>query len=152
MVSHWLMHRMSIIRTKCWNIVNLTLRNNKLQWNLNQNSHIFIQENSFENIACEMAAILSWPHCVNPLRLSEAYMCQWTRPSLVQIMACRVFGAKPLSEPIVYYCQLDLRKRLQSNCIQRKFKKILLKMSSAKWRPFCLSLNVLSVADINEIW
>ena len=26
---------------------------------------IFIQENAFENVVCEMAAILSWPQCVN---------------------------------------------------------------------------------------
>ena len=36
-------------------------------------------------------------------------------PSLVQIMACRLFGAKPFSEPMMYYCQLD---KLQSNCIK----------------------------------
>ena len=41
---------------QCWNIVNWTLRN-KLQWNLNPNSYIFIQENAFENSVCEMAAI-----------------------------------------------------------------------------------------------
>ena len=32
-----------------WNIVNLTLWN-KVQWNLNRNSYLFIQENAFENI------------------------------------------------------------------------------------------------------
>ena len=32
-----------------WNIVNWTPRN-KLQWNVNQNSYIFIQENPFENV------------------------------------------------------------------------------------------------------
>ena len=32
---------------QCWNIVNWTLRN-KLQWNLNRNSYVFIQENAFE--------------------------------------------------------------------------------------------------------
>ena len=47
---------------QCWDIVNWTLRN-KLQWNLNRNSHIFIQENAFENVVCEMAAILSRPRC-----------------------------------------------------------------------------------------
>ena len=41
---------------QCWNIVNLTIRN-KLQWNLNKDSYIFIQENAFENIVCEMVAI-----------------------------------------------------------------------------------------------
>ena len=33
-------------------------------WNLKQNSYIFIQENAFENVVCEMAAILSRPQCV----------------------------------------------------------------------------------------
>ena len=28
-------------------------------------------------------------------------------PTLLQIMACRLFGAKPLSEPMLPYCQLD---------------------------------------------
>ena len=33
------------------------------QWNLNKNSNIFIQENAFENIVCEMTLILSQPQC-----------------------------------------------------------------------------------------
>ena len=37
---------------------------------------------------------------------SAAYMRQWIR-TLVQIMACRLFGAKPLPEPMLVYCQLD---------------------------------------------
>ena len=55
---------------QCWNIVNLNLRN-KLQWNLKRNSYIFIQENTFENAVCEMAAILSRPQCVQQWRLSD---------------------------------------------------------------------------------
>ena len=43
---------------QCWVIVNWTLRN-KLQWNFNQNTKLFIHEIASENIACEMAAILS---------------------------------------------------------------------------------------------
>ena len=38
---------------------------NKLQWNLNRNSNIFIQENACENVVCEMASILSRPQCVS---------------------------------------------------------------------------------------
>ena len=38
---------------------------NKLQWNFNRNSNIFIQENAFESVVCEMAAILSRPQWVN---------------------------------------------------------------------------------------
>ena len=48
---------------QCWNIVSSNLRN-KLQWNLKWNSCTFIQENAFENVVCEMAAILSRPQCV----------------------------------------------------------------------------------------
>ena len=43
---------------QCWNIVNWTLTN-KLQWNLNQNSCIFIQENAFENVVWTIVAILT---------------------------------------------------------------------------------------------
>ena len=32
--------------------------------NFNPNSNIFIQENAFENVVCEMAAILSLPQGV----------------------------------------------------------------------------------------
>ena len=53
---------------QCWNIINFILRN-KLQWNLNRNSYIFTQENAFENSVWKMAAILSWPQCVEPISL-----------------------------------------------------------------------------------
>ena len=39
---------------QCCNILNWTLEN-KLQWKFNQNSSIFIEKNSFENVICEMA-------------------------------------------------------------------------------------------------
>ena len=29
------------------------------------------------------------------------------RPSLIQIMACRLVAAKPLSEPVLFHCRLD---------------------------------------------
>ena len=29
-----------------------------------RNQYIFIQENAFENVVCEMSTILSWPQCV----------------------------------------------------------------------------------------
>ena len=49
---------------QCWAIGVWTTRN-KLQWNLNRNSYIFIHENAFGNVVWEMAAILSRPQCVN---------------------------------------------------------------------------------------
>ena len=45
---------------------------------------------------------------VNSSPASATYMRQWTwLLALVQIMACRLFGAKPLSKPILGYYQLD---------------------------------------------
>ena len=38
-----------------------------------QNSSIFIQENAFENVVCEMASILSRPQCVNISRLRSRF-------------------------------------------------------------------------------
>ena len=62
----WLTGRRQAI-TQCWNIVNWTVKN-KLQWNFNGNSYILNQENAFENVGCEMKAILSRPQCVYNLR------------------------------------------------------------------------------------
>ena len=61
-------------------------------------------------------------------------------------MACRLFGAKPLSEPMLPYCQLDHREHFNeiSFKIQKfSFKNMRLKMLSAKWQLLCLSLSVL---------
>ena len=55
--------------SQCWLIVNWTLRN-KLQWNSNQITKLFIHQNAFENVICEMSAILSrkrwvrWESCL----------------------------------------------------------------------------------------
>ena len=43
---------------QCCIIVNWNLRD-KFQWKFNQYSKFFIRENAFENVVCEMAAILS---------------------------------------------------------------------------------------------
>ena len=54
---------------------------------------------------------------------------------------------KPLSEPMLLYCQLNPKEHFSVILFEiRKFsfKKMHLKMSFAKWRPFCLGLNVLN--------
>ena len=43
---------------------------------------------------------------LNLVRPSDAHMDQWTKLSLFKIIACRLFGAKPLSEPVLTYYQL----------------------------------------------
>ena len=55
---------------QCWNIVNWTL-GNIFQWNFNT---IFIEENYFENVIWNMAAILSLPQSVNHPLDNEQHM------------------------------------------------------------------------------
>ena len=41
-----------------------------------------------------------------------AYRHQWTGSALVKVMACGLFSAKPLPDPMLAYCQLDLRGQI----------------------------------------
>ena len=81
---------------QCWNIVNWTLRN-KFQWNLKQNSYIFIQENALENVVWKIAAILSLPQCVNPGGL----ICFSKRGSCKNPIA--LYFKDPISEPLSWF-------------------------------------------------
>ena len=74
-------------------------------------------------------------------------------------MACRLDGAKPLSEPMLEYSvNWALRNKLQWHLNRNSnilFTKMCLKVSSAKWRPFCLGLHVLTedtkISD-EQVW
>ena len=69
-------------------------------------------------------------------------------------MACGLFGVKPLSEPMLPYCQLGLEERISVRVVKiLKFslKETSLKISSTKWRPLCLGLNVFIQLD-QLIW
>ena len=64
-------------------------------------------------------------------------MRQWAEPALVQVMACHLFGAKPLPEPVQDCCQLDSWEQIQVQwnsigILSFSFKKMHLKLSSAK--------------------
>ena len=54
-----------------------------------------------------LALLLCDAGWVNSSPPSAAYMRQWTGSALVRVIACRLFGAKPLPEPMLTYCQLD---------------------------------------------
>ena len=60
----------------------------KLQWNLNRNSHIFIQEYASENVVWKMAAILSRPKCVN-LSSKSGHFVSGSMCSSIQFMGLR---------------------------------------------------------------
>ena len=81
-----------------------------------------------------------WLCEINSCPPSAANMLQWGGPALVQVMACRLFGAKPLPEPMLTYCQLDPWEQTSVK-FESKYKTVFMKMhlemSYAKWRPFC---------------
>ena len=93
---------------QCWVIVNWTLRN-ELQLIFNQNTNLFIHENASEKFVCEMAAIssrerwvkinIAWHAIIKPYGMAF-FMGELVlyKPALVQIMAWRRLGDKPLSE------------------------------------------------------
>ena len=54
---------------------------------------------------------------VNSSPPSAAYMRQWTGSALAQIMAWRLYGAKPLSESMLAYCQSHPKQHVQWNFI-----------------------------------
>ena len=125
-------------------MVNWTL-GNKLKWNLNKK---FEQENAFENVVCEMVAILPWPQWVNS---SEAEWRIYASVKLTIIGSDN--GLSPVRRQAIIWTNAGilLIGPLGTNFIEIlneihtfSFKKLHLKMSSAKWRPFRFGLNVLN--------
>ena len=76
-------------------------------------------------------------------------MCHQMRPSLVQIMACRLDGAKPLSEQIMEYCSLDHKEQTFKSEIfiknlyifiqENAFVNVIWKMATILSRPQCVN-------------
>ena len=68
-------------------------------------------------------------------------MRQWIGSALVQIIACRLFGAKPLSKPNAEILSILLEgTNLNEHLIKMQnfpFTIMHLKVSSEEWRPFC---------------
>ena len=52
--------------------------------NFNRNSNIFIQENAFESVVCEMAAMLSRPQCVNHTIITSIFFFFFEEPYLLK--------------------------------------------------------------------
>ena len=72
-----------------------------------QNLYIFISiYSTFTQI---LSTLIEKGHILafNSSPPSVTYICQWTGSALVQIMACLLIGAKPLSKPVQGYGQVD---------------------------------------------
>ena len=61
---YWLFPYSGNYLDQCWSVVDTNLRN-KFKWNIKRNSYTSIEENTFENVVCEMATILSRSQWVN---------------------------------------------------------------------------------------
>ena len=71
----------------------------------------------------------------NSLRPSDAYMRRLPRPSLTQIMACRLVGAKPLSEAML--------------CMLMVYHRYVIRHTQSQWWP---SQGPVYAIDCNLIW
>ena len=70
-----------------------------------------------------------------------AHMRPWTGSALVQVMACHLFGAKPLPKPMQAYCQLDTWEQISVKFEWEFYifhsRKCIWKCRLPEWRPFC---------------
>ena len=77
---------------------------------------------------------------INSSPPSATFMCQ-SMLSLVQVMACGLFGAKPLPEPMLAYCQLDSWEQIslifESEFCHFHSRKCIWKCRLPIWQPFC---------------
>ena len=72
---------------------------------------------------------------VNSLRPSATYMRRWTGTSLVQGMACRLFGTKPLPKPMLACCQLDTWEQISAKFESKFYHFHSRKCRLQTWRP-----------------
>ena len=81
-----------------------------------------------------------------------AYMRQKIWSALVQVMAWRRFGAKPLNEPVLAYCQLDLWNKIWNS---NRYTKLFIHVNAFEtvvcW-PFCCGLNDLKRVHLTLFW
>ena len=75
----------------------------------NEERDVLMTEVESQYFAASFKKKKIWP-CYDYIKsspLSAAYMRRWTGSALVQVMACHLFGAKPLPWPILTYSQFD---------------------------------------------
>ena len=84
-----------------WNKIDMLCVKYRMDWTTEM---VVMDELSFAR--CEVKPSIGWISSVDLSPRSAVYMRQWTGSALVQIMACRLVGAKPLSEPTLVYCLL----------------------------------------------
>ena len=100
-------------------------------------SHRFFSQSQL----CRYMFCCCYNKLLNSSPPSAAYMRKWTGSLLVQVMAWRQIGAKPLPEPVLAYCQLDSKEQISVK-LELKFyhfhsRKCIWKYGLSKWQAFC---------------
>ena len=122
-----------------------------------QNIHRF----SLKKTQLKMLAVISQPFCRD-----FSLLTHWGRVTHICVGKLTIIGSdnglSPWSAPSHYLNQYGILlivplginfSEILVEILIFSFKKMRLKVSSAKWRPFCLGLNVLSVGPISTwIW
>ena len=143
----------------------MATRQENWEWKYNT----LIKGNHFENIVCQMTAALCRPQCVNALwprrsglRLAEDIFIFKLRFYLNEIWFLKKGGHISSKNVFTHSCRdkttlvYSFRRRFQIHFpiwvkilmkIHFSYLKISLNTSSAKWRPHCLCLNVLTRWD-----
>ena len=89
--------RQATIWTTAWMFIIVP---NKVQWNLNQNSYIFFQENAFENVVLKMASIFKYGLGLNVSGMYTACIT-WNWHSVLVIVAHYFCSPVPKSISVV---------------------------------------------------
>ena len=97
-------------------------------------------------VHCRICATGLCVYVLNSLRPRDTYMHHQTRALLVQIMACCLFDTKPLSEPMLVYCEMEPWKHIFSEMSIKlqHFSLRKMKISFANRWSISLGLNVLT--------
>ena len=115
---------------QCWVIVNWTLMN-KLQWNFNQNTKLFIHENASQNTVCEMVTILSKERWVNVHRIWCRFKWSQSISQPFKGLLCWYFFISLKSQQCVYMSKMTKICEFIGFAWGRP-----LKMTSYKWHAF----------------
>ena len=145
--GHWPQTNASCQDCQCWLIANWNL-GKKFQENLYQNTTMFIIENEFENGSYKIVTI-------SVAILGLNVLTHWGGVTHIRIGKLIIIGSDNSLSPgrrqaiiwtnagMLLIAPLGTNVNEILNGIQKfSLKKMRVKMSSVKWRPFCLSLNV----------
>ena len=104
------------------------------------------QDHNAKAVIMGLVAIHMSTYNIQPTNLTHwgrmTHFASINQPSLVQIMACHLVGAKPLSEPMLELLLIGNSETNFSEIVSEihtfSFKKMHLKISSTKWLAFRL--------------